>query len=165
VLLSGTHGFAAAGIGTILETSDGGRAWTVAHSEPPGFNSYLYGIAFSSATSGYAVGMDGVILTTSDGGASWVHRSSGVISDLRDVHPLSATEALVVGDGGMVLLTSDAGVTWERVHSGTTTDLWAIEVPVGGVPLVAGDWGTVLEPATPLFADDFESGDTGAWSG
>ncbi|MBZ0090210.1 MAG: hypothetical protein K8H90_07515, partial [Thermoanaerobaculia bacterium] len=164
--LDGDHGFAAAGIGTILETVDGGLTWAVAHAEPPGFNSYLYGIDFSSATHGIAVGMDGAILTTGDGGATWDHRTSGVAVHLRDVAALSALEALAVGEGGTVLFSGDGGVTWAPADSGTAADLWSIKIAADGTPLIAGDWGTILAPALPpqIFADGFECGNSSAWS-
>lgn len=165
-MLDASHGFAAAGIGTILETVDGGRSWQVVHSEPPGFNSYLLGLDFASPSVGWAVGMDGVVLKTADGGASWVHQSSGTAADLHDVRTLGPATALVVGEGGVVLTTADAGVSWQTAGSGTTADLWAIALADASTPLVTGDWGTLLEPGDPglVFADGFESGDATLWS-
>ena len=164
-LIDASHGFAAAGIGTILETTDGGRGWQVVHSEPPGFNSYLLGISFADPATGWAVGMDGVVLATTDGGASWTHQASGTTADLNDVLALGPLAALAVGDDGTVLTTADGGATWSPADAGTHADLRAIEL-AAGQPLVAGDWGTVLEPGgqDPVFSDGFESGGTSAWS-
>ncbi len=165
-MLDASHGFAAAGIGTVLETVDGGLHWQVVHSEPPGFISYLLGIDFSSASVGWAVGMDGVVLKTTDGGASWVHQSSGTTADLHDVRALGPAEVLVVGEGGLLLTTSDGGASWQIADSGTSADLWAIALADPATPLVSGDWGTLLEPGDPalVFADGFESGDSTLWS-
>ncbi len=159
------HGFAAAGIGRLLETADGGRSWTTVHSEPAGVNSYLYAIAFADATRGYAVGMDGVILVTTNGGATWEHRTSGVAVELHDVAPTGPTQAIAVGAAGTVLSTTNGGTSWSPASTPTGADLWSIAF-AGGTPLVAGEWGTILEPgdACSIFCDDFESGDTTAWS-
>lgn len=159
------HGFAAAGIGRILETADGGRSWSTVHSEPAGVNSYLLGIAFANATRGYAVGMDGVILVTANGGASWEHRTSGVSVELHDVRATGASEALVAGAAGTVLSTVNGGASWSEESTPTEADLWSI-ASADGTPLIAGDWGTVLAPqdACSIFCDDFESGGLSAWS-
>jgi photosystem II stability/assembly factor-like uncharacterized protein len=160
-----SHGFAAAGIGRILETIDGGRNWTTVHSEPPGFNSYLRGIDFAGATHGTVVGMDGVILTTSDGGVTWDHQTSGTLVHLNDVRYLEATVLLAVGQNGVVLASTDGGITWQTQASATTADLWEISLIDPETPMIVGDWGVVLAPGGPplIFADDFESGDLSAW--
>ena len=160
-----SHGFAAAGIGRILETTDGGRTWTTVHSEPAGVNSYLYAIAFADATRGYAVGMDGVILLTTDGGETWEHRTSGVNVALHDVAAITASEALVVGESGTVLTTTNGGTSWRLGSTPTGADLWSIAT-ADGTSLVAGDWGTILAPddACSLFCNGFESGNLLAWS-
>jgi photosystem II stability/assembly factor-like uncharacterized protein len=161
-----SHGFAAAGIGRILETVDGGRNWTTVHTEPPGFNSYLRGIDFASPTHGAVVGMDGVILTTSDGGSTWQHQTSGTTFHLNDVRYLEPAVLLAVGDDGVVLSSIDGGVSWQAQASSTTTDLWEISLIDPSAPMIVGDWGVVLAPGAPslIFADGFESGGLGAWS-
>lgn len=161
-----SHGFAAAGLGRILETFDGGLSWVTVHDEPPGFNSYLRGIDFATATRGLAVGMDGVILRTVDGGATWTHQSSGVGVHLNGVGMIDLNTALVVGEDGTVLVTENGGATWQAAASNSTADLWDVNLVNPDNPLIAGDWGTVLAPGYPglVFADGFESGDLTAWS-
>lgn len=109
----------AAGIATLLYTSDGGVDWSLAM--PPVSQTLFLGASCGSALRCVAVGMrpriaqpdGGVLLQTSDGGRSWTIASTPKsIPGIGSVSCPSATTCVAVG--GTVLVSTDAGATWSN---------------------------------------------------
>jgi photosynthesis system II assembly factor YCF48-like protein len=89
--LTSSHCFAVGDAGTLLATTDGGRAW---HREasPAGVAAPLYRIACAAPASCYVIARPGTILVTHDAGAHWTARAL-------PVHvPALALTGCVVGD-------------------------------------------------------------------
>jgi photosystem II stability/assembly factor-like uncharacterized protein len=69
------EGWACGRLGSIIHTSDGGKAWIRQNS---GVNLTLTSIHFVDTRNGWAVGDEGAILHTSDGGKTWEKQKSPV---------------------------------------------------------------------------------------
>lgn len=69
-----TTGWAVGEGGVILNTTDGGKTWTLQNS---GVTEWLHGVDFVSETEGFATGEYGTILHTTDGGKTWKIENSG----------------------------------------------------------------------------------------
>jgi hypothetical protein len=124
--IGGTGTVWAAGKGTILTTSDGGRTWARvwrgAHQ--------LRDVDFVSASTGWALG-DGVLLGTVDGGQHWHQLGQPRSGPLRRVHFASRTqgwgvaggtdqkgEGLMQAQGATTLVhTTDSGRTWSALDA------------------------------------------------
>ncbi|MCC2546390.1 hypothetical protein LJY25_08030 [Hymenobacter sp. BT175] len=96
-------GYATAGNGSIIKTTNGGISW---------FNSFvaqfgappLRGVSFSAPDSGMVVGDDQRMLTTTNGGSTWVQKGSqgsGSQRDVLDVLRLRSGSYFVVGTAGI----------------------------------------------------------------
>jgi photosystem II stability/assembly factor-like uncharacterized protein len=119
--IGGTGTVWAAGKGTILTTSDGGRTWARVWR---GIQD-LHQVDFVSASTGWVLG-DGILLGTVDGGQHWRELGQPRQGPLRRVHFASRTEGWGVaggtaqpGDGpqGATTLvhTTDGGRTWSAL--------------------------------------------------
>lgn len=161
--LTAAHGFAAAGIEHIFETLDGGETWTLIHDSPPP-NVYLRSITFVDSNHGWVVGDDGIILATGDGGVSWSEQTSGVGVNLFDVYFWNTLQGFAVGQAGTIVATDNGGATWVEITSPTDATLHTISALGSDQRWIGGAWGIVLGTPSLVFADDFESGDTSAWS-
>jgi len=104
--------------GKILDTTDGGRNWTVVKS---GIDKALYSI-YMKGDAGWIAGQDGLILHSTDGGKTWAEQHSNAefvepdgtkkpaylfaITGIDDQH------LWAVGDRSTVVTTADGGTTW-----------------------------------------------------
>src|SRR6266545_4215323 len=116
--IGGTSIAFAAGTGTILATSNGGRTWGRVWRGAQ----ELEGIDFVSASTGWALG-DGILLGTVDGGQHWRQLGQPRVGPLRQVHFASRTQGWGVAGGNdrppegsipatTLVHTSDGGRTW-----------------------------------------------------
>jgi photosystem II stability/assembly factor-like uncharacterized protein len=131
--------------GKILETTDGGRSWTVRTS---GTDLALYAVRFVDDQNGWVSGQDGVLLHTTDGGKSWQKQESNAVHVDRDgskqplflfsMYALDKDHAWAVGDRSILTSTTDGGQTWRARKV-------AMEVDLSG--------GESLAAADPIFYD------------
>jgi photosystem II stability/assembly factor-like uncharacterized protein len=104
--------------GKIIETSDGGRNWTVI---PSGVDKALYGI-YLAGDQAWIAGQDGLILHSTDGGKSWKPQESNAEFEEPDgtktraylfaIAGVDAQHLWAVGDRSTLVSTSDGGATW-----------------------------------------------------
>ncbi len=119
------NGFAAAELGAVYRTTNGGKTWTTVMNV--GFPYYWYGVQAFSANTAMVVGFQdqsgaGIARWTDNGGATW---TSDVVIDsanwLLAVKYLDANHGLAYGNSGYVYVTSNGGRNagdWTKV----TTD-------------------------------------------
>lgn len=119
--------------GVIIQTTNGGDAWT--RVTPTGLSAAesvydLHAVVFPSSSVGYAVGGNSLVLKTTNGGSTWnkiVSPSfSGASVSLNDVVTASSSKIWVVGDSGAIAVSSNGGKTWTNQSSNTSNDLLAI---------------------------------------
>ncbi|MCF4167292.1 hypothetical protein L2U69_16710 [Zavarzinia compransoris] len=122
------YGVSVAGDGTItivaefeaiLQSTDGGRRWTVVHKG----NASLFDVAIGDDGIGYAVGQDGRVLRTRDGGTTWDPVASGIKANLLGVSRGAAGSVLVTGLRSM-LVGSDAADRFTSVTPGDVATGW-----------------------------------------
>jgi photosystem II stability/assembly factor-like uncharacterized protein len=104
--------------GKIIETSDGGRNWTVV---PSGVDQALYSI-YVAGEEAWVAGQDGLILHSGDGGKTWTpqeSRAEFVDTDGTRKHAylfaitgLDAQHLWAVGDRSTLVASVDGGATW-----------------------------------------------------
>ena len=98
--------------GTIMASTDGGRAWTQQHAP---FESTLFGVYFADAERGWAVGIDAVIVHTTDGGRTWTPQPPPIRGrSFYDV-VVRGDRGWIVGESGTLLTSADGGATWQLV--------------------------------------------------
>jgi photosystem II stability/assembly factor-like uncharacterized protein len=107
---------------TILQTSDGGETWNLAHLSDAK-EVRLNAASFVDHRVGWAVGSGGSVYRTVNGGRTWLAQDSRVSADLFDVKFLDAGEGWAVGAEGTLIYTSDGGLHWTVEPSGTTHPL------------------------------------------
>jgi len=106
-----------AGYGIILNTTDGGKNWTVQDSS----NMEFWSIHFTDKDHGWAVGykesgMHGFIYQTTDGGQQWSFGDSTQY-ELNDVFFVDENTGFAVGGTSRttILRTTNAGADWEQL--------------------------------------------------
>ena len=140
---SATVGYYAASNNVIAKTTNQGVSWT---NQNPNASPYtLSSVSFPAVDTGYAVGDAGVIRKTINGGTTWTTQSSGLTTDLNEVHFFSTTVGICVGDSGKIKRTTNGGATWTTIASGTTVNLYDIHFIDANVGFIAGGVGTVLK--------------------
>jgi photosystem II stability/assembly factor-like uncharacterized protein len=138
--VDGARGWAVGTLGTIMNTTDGGRTW---NSQGAPTEADLFGLAAVDRTTAWAVGEGGVILRTSDGGATWQQQASGTTDGLFAVEALSARRAWVVGTRGLALVTSDSGRSWTRRAVGPRETLFSVTFTDALHGWLAGSFGYI----------------------
>ncbi len=111
----------------MYRTSDGGKSWSIVHSESDGYGYNVYQIKFCNPKLGLAICGDlvGLILRTTDSGMTWAlttdiyHVGFGQADCLSYPDPHNAWFT----DGGFLWHSTDSGVTWNHVGA---------EYPIGG---------------------------------
>lgn len=96
----------AGGFDGIIQTSNGGKTWSVQYREID-----VRAMHFVSATTGWAVGGSGKIIATTDGGKTWTPQQSGKINQLNSVFFTSPMLGWAAGVDG-IIATNDGGKTW-----------------------------------------------------
>ena len=125
--------------GTLLVSTNGGAAWTLAST---GSTRHLRAIA-RAANTGWAVGDGGTVLRTNNAGSSWTAQNAGSLQALRGAAVFDAQHAWAVGDGGLVLRTVDGGANWTR-HAGGVGRLYAVAFASAQDGLAVGPGGAIV---------------------
>ncbi len=139
-----TRAIAVGNFGTVLTTTDGGKAWTAVANVPRNADMQKY-IRVRPAADGSAwmVGEFGLILASKDFGASW--KSTGRQEDLawNDI-AVSATTILVVGEFGKIRRSTDGGATWQDIASPLKSSLLSVALGSDGAAVAVGLEGAIL---------------------
>jgi photosystem II stability/assembly factor-like uncharacterized protein len=145
--LSPQVGWAEVGDGSVAQTSDGGRTWTLRGRAPGGFRLFH----FVNSQTGFALDLRAPkIYRTQDGGATWGAASLPPLpaaGRLDNLFALDAMTAWAVSGGGAILRTVDGGATWQLQPSGTQLDLAAIHFADRQHGWAVGFANTVLKTA------------------
>jgi photosystem II stability/assembly factor-like uncharacterized protein len=142
--------------GCFLNTSNGGKTWTVA---PMGAGGVLYDVDFIDKDTGWAVGGSsmptGCIYNTSNGGKTWTQYTSAILlPKFYGVAFKTNTDGWAVGAGGAIFSTADGGKLWTAETSGTIKDLHdvdfirgAAKTPIGWA---VGNGGVICHTPAPI---------------
>jgi len=109
------NGWAVGQYGTILHTTDRGKAWEYQKS---GTNINLVGVFAVNPETAWAVGYAGTAVHTSDGGKTWNAVKTWTKYLYNGVHFVSPEEGWIVGEFEVILHTLDGGKTWKKAHGG-----------------------------------------------
>jgi photosystem II stability/assembly factor-like uncharacterized protein len=124
-------GWAVGTSGTILNSVDGGRTWTLRNPT----SAPLAGLHFSNGSNGWVVGR-GVALHTKDGGVTYASAMPAAPA-LNAVYFLTDSIGVVVGNAGTVFRTTNGGASW-NTSGPTAGDLNAVTF-VGTTGWIVGD--------------------------
>ncbi|WP_428383469.1 WD40/YVTN/BNR-like repeat-containing protein [Nevskia ramosa] len=130
--LDDTHGWAVGYDGTILDTTDGGKSWTLAQFDAA-WGKPWFDILFLDASNGLVAGGNGVLKRTADGGKTWEAVESPVFEDqpnLYNLIKLGDGSLLLTGERGFLAHSADQGSTWKQLKSPYTGSYFGV-VPVG----------------------------------
>jgi photosystem II stability/assembly factor-like uncharacterized protein len=103
-------------LGTVIQTTDGGKNWDVQHHA--GGTSYdLKNVHFTDPMNGWAVGgmkypSKNILLKTGNGGKNWTEVKTDTSLCYNAVYFVDADTGFVVGEGGILLRTTDGGNSW-----------------------------------------------------
>lgn len=139
---SGTkNGWAVAGGGIIISTTDGGASWQQQNSW---VNVNLYSADFISQTTGWIAGANGTILKTTNSGASWSTQSTGISSSLFGVSFADGSNGWAVGMNGTILRTTNGGSSWAPQTSPSSAILTDVAFTSSTHGVAVGTGGTIL---------------------
>ncbi len=123
--------------GTILQTTNGGTAWTLVTINPTD----LYSITRPPGTTTlWAVGANGIILRSTDT-TTWATVTSPVNTNLYSVHFSDPDTGWIAGADGIVL--QYANGTWVNVPSGVSANLYSVLVNDATHNWAVGDKSTI----------------------
>ncbi len=106
----------------MLNTTDGGKTWTLKHNDPD----YIpfSGLAFLDQTNGMAIASgykDNRIVTTTDQGQTWNEVFQSSKTDLRLTDAIAVNGAFIVcgndNNAGIILTSLDTGKTWTQTEN------------------------------------------------
>lgn len=113
------NGWAVGHDSVILNTTDGGRKWTVQHFNPGGTGPLL-DVHFDNSKHGFAIGSFGSFLETTDGGKTWNTPDAPAVIDpalhLYSISRITSGRLLIVGEMGFIAV-SDDGNLWTQLDS------------------------------------------------
>jgi len=134
------QGWASGRWGTILHTTDGGKAWTP---QASGTDYTLTSIFFVDTKNGWAVGDRGTILHTKDGGLHWEKQKSPVSLFLMGVCFVNAQQGWAVGERTNILHTTDGGKTWTVQFKSDDYILKSVSFANDRTGWAAGEYGLI----------------------
>lgn len=114
-------GWAVAGNGYILRTTDGGLTWEIQRYTDDD-RRHLYDIVRLQSGTLIAAGYQDVLLRSTNGGLHWQDIDHPVAGDLRDLAEQSAFGITAAGENGTLLLSTDDGISWHNIGPGGTGD-------------------------------------------
>lgn len=114
-------GYAVGQNGVVLKTEDGGRTWSLRHSQQ-GLG--LTAVQFLDPRRGWIVG--GSIYKTVDGGNTWTETVLDQPWGWTTVHFMDSSKGLFAGGGARVIKTTDGGLTWKETGTRYTQDITAL---------------------------------------
>ncbi len=114
------HGWAVGQYGTIVHTTDGGRAWSYQRSSTA---DDLIGVYAKTSEKVWCVGQRGTVITTNNGGQTWQRRPVNLTCQLNDITFVDDREGWIVGEFETILHTTDAGSSWSLVHGGEPKEI------------------------------------------
>jgi photosystem II stability/assembly factor-like uncharacterized protein len=142
---SSTVGYACAGSGFILKTTDGGTNWTQLTT---GSTSLLQDIFFISEMEGWACGYSGTILHTTDGGANWTTQTTNTLNALSGIKFYDNLNGWACGYAGTIMHTTNGGTTWTLHTSGftgTTLYLHYLDLISATEGIAVGENGVIIK--------------------
>ena len=140
-LTDNNNGYALAGNGAVVKTTNGGQNWTAVTSIGA---SNLKSIHFASASNGVVVGNDGKIYRTTNSGANWTAATNNISPvPLQGVHA-NGNNAFAVGDDGTLLVQQGSGQAWKMIRTETSENLLSTFFITTTAGIIAGETGTFL---------------------
>lgn len=140
---SSTVGYYGANNNIVAKTTDQGANWV--NQDPNASPFAILSVSFPSTSVGYGVGNAGTIRKTTNGGTTWTTQSSGLSSNIQEVHFTDVNTGVCVGESGKIKRTTNGGSTWSNVTSGTTSNLYDIFFVDANNAYIAGGNGTILK--------------------
>jgi len=134
------QGWASGRWGTILHTTDGGKAWTP---QASGTDYTLASLFFVDTKNGWAVGDRGTILHTKDGGLHWEKQKSPMSLFLMGVCFVNAQQGWAVGERTNILHTTDGGKTWTVQFKSDDYILKSVSFANDRTGWAAGEYGLI----------------------
>ncbi len=146
VLALSSANYLAAGLGSVLRSTDSGATWTLC---APLGDDFVSIAAAPDGTCFWVAGSRGSVWRSKDGGISWnklrkaggfgqpSYTLTGICFDA-DAH-----RGWAVGEEGVLLFTTDGGESWKEYARFTNTDLRGVALAPSGRLLVCGDGGEV----------------------
>lgn len=134
-------GYAVGHDATVLKTINGGKNWTLVHTDVAGERP-LFGVYFSDADNGLAVGAFSLVIETHNGGETWMERP--IVADgfddyhLNDIFAAKDGAIYIPAEFGTIYRSTDRGRNFKSVASDYDGSYWS------GLGLVNGDvliWG------------------------
>lgn len=104
----------AAGVGSMLRSTDGGQSWT--RQDITG--DFFQALHFPNASTGYCCGLAGTLLKTTDKGKTWKPLSRGRIVGSKGLKALwfkNPDEGYLAGENGLFWRTTNGGIDWSVV--------------------------------------------------
>ncbi|HZV13066.1 MAG TPA: YCF48-related protein [Candidatus Kapabacteria bacterium] len=135
-------GFIVGDAGTILQTTDGGKSWSL-DTEKISSNNFL-NITFVESQFGYIVGGNGTILRTTDLGRRWGLQFSKTSQNLYGICFLNKDTGTAVGANGTIIQTNDGGNTWVTQIQCTNNYLQSVYCIDSINAVIVGENGTIL---------------------
>jgi hypothetical protein len=125
--------------GVVLKTTDAGKTWLEATSNPPGGP---MDIAFTDSKTAFIAA--GELVKTVNGGATWTVVMSAGLGALNSIQCLGALKCYALANQGTLKKSLDGGITWDIFNLGIGP-LQAMHFPDPHTGYVVGTNGTVAK--------------------
>ena len=158
VFLDQDHGFAIGAYGLVMETQDGGEAWTIVNQRLENPTAYhLNKLIANDDGELFIIGEAGQLFRSDDRGMNWEQLDSPYHGSLFGGLFDHQGRMWVYGLRGNVFVSDDNGDSFESVDANTRYNLNSGTVMADGTVVLAGHSGTmVFFPADSLQAQRFE---------
>ncbi|MGB9596120.1 MAG: choice-of-anchor D domain-containing protein, partial [Candidatus Poribacteria bacterium] len=133
------RGWAVGYNGTIINSINGGTAWTLQES---GTARTLNSVFFVDQLTGWAVGQYGTILKTTNGGLSWSQIGYSIANTLWSIKFINPIKGWSVGEYGSVWTINDG--IWNSQNSNQTFDLFDVDFINYNQGWAIGSYGTII---------------------
>lgn len=133
------RGWAVGYNGTIINSTNGGTAWTFQNS---GTARTLNSVFFVDQLTGWAVGQYGTILKTTNGGLSWNQIGYSIANTLWSIKFINPIKGWSVGEFGSVWTINDG--IWSYQNSNQTFDLFDVDFVNYNQGWAVGSYGTII---------------------
>lgn len=134
-------------LGALVSTSDGGRTWTRAETDP-----YPAALACRTTTDCFALIAESYKthnLVTHDGGRTWRRYDALAPGTWLSLTCPDANTCYAVGTSGNVAVTRDGGTTWVAETTPTFNSLFGVTCTARDTCFAVGTFGTILDRRNP----------------